>query len=184
MLKNVPSNDGPRKHRSLWLQTKLCEAQERQQRTGILLCLQILEFFVQVVKDGSAGQVPGIFQLVIPAELVEETINELLPLLSDGDIVIDRANSNFKDSRRNRVPGEIAAIQYIDCGTSGGGTGSGAADTQAPAVGAEIAQPACRPYSTPSRQHALPHEQVTEMDSLLPRRIWMDSTAPQVQVIS
>ena len=42
----------------------------------------------------------GIFQLVIPAELVEETLNELLPLLSDGDIIIDHGNSNFKDSRK------------------------------------------------------------------------------------
>ena len=61
-----------------------------------------LENLVQVVHDsgGSAGKCPGIFQLVIPAELVEDTLNELLPLLSDGDIIIDHGNSNFKDSRR------------------------------------------------------------------------------------
>ena len=49
----------------------------------------------------------GIFQLVIPAELVEDTLkNELLPLLGDGDIIIDHGNSNFKDSRRRaeRLP--------------------------------------------------------------------------------
>ena len=58
--------------------------------------------------------------MVIPAELVEDTLNELLPLLSDGDIVIDHGNSNFKDSRRRAERLEKLGIQYLDCGTSGG----------------------------------------------------------------
>ena len=66
------------------------------------------------------GEAPGIFQLVIPAELVEDTINELLPLLGDGDIIIDHGNSNFKDSRRRAEYLAKLGIQYIDCGTSGG----------------------------------------------------------------
>ena len=37
----------------------------------------IWKSLVQVVKEKG----PGIFQLVIPAELVEDTLNELLPLL-------------------------------------------------------------------------------------------------------
>ena len=66
------------------------------------------------------GKAPGIFQLVIPAELVEDTLNELLPLLGDGDIIIDHGNSNFKDSRRRAERLVKMGIQYIDCGTSGG----------------------------------------------------------------
>ena len=62
----------------------------------------------------------GIFQLVIPAELVEDTIDELLPLLGIGDIIIDHGNSNFKDSRRRAERLEKLGIEYIDCGTSGG----------------------------------------------------------------
>ena len=63
----------------------------------------------------------GIFQLVIPAELVEDTIDELLPLLGIGDIIIDHGNSNFKDSRLKRAERlEELGIEYIDCGTSGG----------------------------------------------------------------
>jgi 6-phosphogluconate dehydrogenase len=101
---------------------KACEQYEAGYISG---CVTSLEYLVQAVKsDGkkftSAGEVPGIFQLVIPAELVEETINELLPLLSDGDIVIDHGNSNFKDSRRRALRLEKLGIQYIDCGTSGG----------------------------------------------------------------
>ena len=101
---------------------KACEQYEAGYISG---CVTSLEYLVRAVKsDGkqytSAGEVPGVFQLVIPAELVEETINELLPLLSDGDIVIDHGNSNFKDSRRRALRLEKLGIQYIDCGTSGG----------------------------------------------------------------
>ena len=42
------------------------------------------------------GDRPGIFQLVIPAELVEETIDALLLAgCGQGDIIIDHGNSNF-----------------------------------------------------------------------------------------
>ena len=75
-----------------------------------------LESLVQIVKQRG----PGIFQLVIPAETVEDTLNELLPLLSDGDIIIDHGNSNFKDSRKRAERLAKLGIQYIDCGTSGG----------------------------------------------------------------
>ena len=73
-----------------------------------------LESLVQVVKEKG----PGIFQLVIPAELVEDTLNELLPFLGDGDIIIDHGNSNFKDSRRRAERLAKMGIQYLDCGTS------------------------------------------------------------------
>ena len=59
---------------------KACEQYEAGYVSGVTTSLESL---VQAVKsDGkqytSAGKVPGIFQLVIPAELVEETIDELL----------------------------------------------------------------------------------------------------------
>ena len=83
-----------------------------------------LEGLVQVVKKGDNPHTnpsgPGIFQLVIPAELVEETLNELLQFCSEGDIIIDHGNSNFKDSRRRAERLAKLGIQYLDCGTSGG----------------------------------------------------------------
>ena len=42
----------------------------------------------------------SIFMMVVPAETVEDTLNELLQFCSEGDIIIDHGNSNFKDSRR------------------------------------------------------------------------------------
>ena len=87
------------------------EAYEKGYVSGVATNLESL---VQVVKSNKiAREVPGIFQLVIPAELVEDTLNELLPLLSDGDIVIDHGNSNFKDSRRRAERLAKMGIQYI-----------------------------------------------------------------------
>ena len=97
---------------------KAVEAYEAGYISG---CAASLESLVQVVhQDDIAGKVPGIFQLVIPAELVEDTLDELLPLCMEGDIIIDHGNSNFKDSRRRAERLSKLGIQYLDCGTSGG----------------------------------------------------------------
>ena len=58
--------------------------------------------------------------MVVPAETVEDTLNELLQFCNEGDIVIDHGNSNFKDSRRRAERLAKLGIAYIDCGTSGG----------------------------------------------------------------
>ena len=80
-----------------------------------------IENLVRVVHEGgSAGQVPGIFMMVVPAENVEDTLNELLQFCVEGDIIIDHGNSNFKDSRYRAERLSILGIQFIDCGTSGG----------------------------------------------------------------
>ena len=80
-----------------------------------------LESLVQVVKTTDSGNYqPGIFMMVVPAETVEDTINELLSFCSEGDIIIDHGNSNFKDTRRRAQRLEKLGIQYLDCGTSGG----------------------------------------------------------------
>ena len=95
------------------------EAYEKGYVSGVATTLENL---VQVVHndDGIRGKAPGIFQLVIPAELVEDTLNELLQFCSEGDIIIDHGNSNFKDSRRRAERLAKLGIQYLDCGTSGG----------------------------------------------------------------
>ena len=63
---------------------------------------------------------PAIIMMVVPAETVQKTINELLLHTREGDIIIDHGNSNFKDSRRRAQYLEKLGIQYLDCGTSGG----------------------------------------------------------------
>jgi 6-phosphogluconate dehydrogenase len=93
---------------------KAQEAYENGYVDGVTVDVQTL---VQNVKSGG----PGIFMMVVPAENVEGTINELLQSgCTEGDIIIDHGNSNFKDSRRRALRLEKLGIQYIDCGTSGG----------------------------------------------------------------
>ena len=57
-----------------------------------------IETLVQVV----GGKGPGVYMMVVPAETVEDTLNELLQFCVEGDIIIDHGNSNFKDSRKGQ----------------------------------------------------------------------------------
>ena len=93
---------------------KAQEAYEKGYVNGVAITIENL---VKVVKQKDQ---PGIFQMVVPAETVEETINELLRFCGEGDIIIDHGNSNFKDSRKRAERLAKMGIQYIDCGTSGG----------------------------------------------------------------
>jgi len=89
-----------------------------------------LESLVQIVKTKESygeksGETlrfpqPGIFMMVVPAETVEDTLNDLLRFCREGDIIIDHGNSNFKDSRKRAERLAKLGIAYIDCGTSGG----------------------------------------------------------------
>ena len=97
---------------------KAQEAYEKGFVNGVTTDIENLVKVVRQTKTG--GTQPGIFQMVIPAELVEETINELLRYCGEGDIIIDHGNSNFKDSRKRAERLAKLGIQYIDCGTSGG----------------------------------------------------------------
>ena len=98
------------------------KAQEQFEKGYISGCTTSLEGLVQVIHDhkGVSDKKPGVFMMVVPAELVEDTINELLPFCVEGDIIIDHGNSNFKDSRRRAERLSKLGISYIDCGTSGG----------------------------------------------------------------
>ncbi len=97
------------------------KAQESYENGYVSGIVTNIENLVKVVKQNNKGNIqPGIFQMVVPAETVEDTINELLRFCSEGDIIIDHGNSNFKDSRKRAERLSKLGIQYIDCGTSGG----------------------------------------------------------------
>jgi len=107
---------------------KADEQYEKGYISGYVTSIQSL---VQVIHSGTAiygeksgetviAKSPGIFMMVVPAETVEDTLNELLQFCMEGDIIIDHGNSNFKDSRRRAERLAKLGIQYIDCGTSGG----------------------------------------------------------------
>src|SRR3954466_15025266 len=59
--------------------------------------------------------------IMLPAgEPVEDTIRELLPLLSSGDTLVDGGNSYYRDSKRRALALSQQGLRYIDAGVSGG----------------------------------------------------------------
>ena len=64
---------------------------------------------------------PRVVWIMVPAgAAVEGTIDELLPHLSRGDIIIDGGNSNYKDSICRAARLREKGLEFIDAGTSGG----------------------------------------------------------------
>jgi 6-phosphogluconate dehydrogenase len=63
---------------------------------------------------------PRILWLMVPAASVDATIEQLVPLLDAGDILIDGGNSYYQDDIRRSKELEPRGIRYLDCGTSGG----------------------------------------------------------------
>lgn len=63
---------------------------------------------------------PRIVWVMVPAGVVDETLDALLPLLSAGDTVIDGGNSNYKETMRRGARLAGAGVHYVDSGTSGG----------------------------------------------------------------
>ncbi len=55
---------------------------------------------------------------------VDSVIDSLVPLLDDGDIIIDGGNSNFTDTERRVAELDKRKIQYIGAGISGGEEGA------------------------------------------------------------
>jgi 6-phosphogluconate dehydrogenase len=64
---------------------------------------------------------PCAIWLMVPSgEPTENVINTLATLLSEGDIIIDGGNSNYKDSVRRAAALSMKGIIFLDVGTSGG----------------------------------------------------------------
>ncbi|HMA88855.1 MAG TPA: decarboxylating 6-phosphogluconate dehydrogenase [Burkholderiales bacterium] len=58
---------------------------------------------------------------MLPAgQPTEETLAELAPLLSAGDLVVDGANAFYKDSMRRALELSRAGLRFVDAGVSGG----------------------------------------------------------------
>ena len=65
-------------------------------------------------------EMPRAVWLMVPAAAVDATINDLVPLLSSGDILIDGGNSYYVDDIRRATELTPKGIHYVDVGTSGG----------------------------------------------------------------
>ena len=71
-----------------------------------------------LVKNLSAPR--AIWIMVPQGDPVDQTIAKLLPMLSDGDTLIDGGNSNYRDSQKRHAALKPQGFNFIDAGTSGG----------------------------------------------------------------
>jgi 6-phosphogluconate dehydrogenase len=63
---------------------------------------------------------PKAIWLMLPAGIVDQTLDTIVPLLAAGDIVIDGGNSYYLDDITRAKALQQKGIHYIDAGTSGG----------------------------------------------------------------
>ncbi|WP_430786493.1 phosphogluconate dehydrogenase (NAD(+)-dependent, decarboxylating) [Virgibacillus flavescens] len=84
--------------------------------------LSVKDSIEELIKELPAPR--KIWMMVPAGEITESVINEITPLLTKGDMIIDGGNSNYKDTVRR---GELLlekGIYFFDCGTSGGTDGA------------------------------------------------------------
>src|SRR6476620_8258322 len=78
-----------------------------------------MEEFVAALKK------PRIAMMMVKAGApVDAVINQLVPLLEQGDVIIDGGNSLFTDTQRRCKDLERKGIHFVGCGVSGGEEGA------------------------------------------------------------
>jgi len=78
-----------------------------------------LNGFVKALKT------PRVIMLLVPAgKIVDEVIQELTPLLSENDVLMDCGNSHFTDTNRRIEQLEKSTIHFMGIGISGGESGA------------------------------------------------------------
>ncbi len=69
----------------------------------------------------AALPLPRVVWVMVPAGgPTEETIGNLVPLLDEGDVVVDGGNSRWTDDMRHAADLGARKIGFVDCGVSGG----------------------------------------------------------------
>jgi 6-phosphogluconate dehydrogenase len=69
-------------------------------------------------------ETPRVIWIMVPHAVVDTVIQEIKPLLSKGDIVIEAGNSHYKESIRRYNELKEVGISFMDVGTSGGMEGA------------------------------------------------------------
>ncbi|OCA85763.1 6-phosphogluconate dehydrogenase (decarboxylating) [Bacillus sp. FJAT-27225] len=67
---------------------------------------------------------PRVIWIMVPHSVVDSVLDQLVPLLEEGDIVIDAGNSFYKESIRRHRELKEKGIFFMDAGTSGGMEGA------------------------------------------------------------
>jgi len=92
--------------------------QERTAARELRAAAAIKDFIGQLARPRS------VILLVPAGALVDAVIDELLPLLEAGDLIVDSGNSRFADTDRRLRRVETQGLHYIGMGISGGASGA------------------------------------------------------------
>jgi 6-phosphogluconate dehydrogenase len=85
----------------------------------------------ELVKEGASGTTdlddfiaglskPRAIWIMVPAAVVDQSVDDLSERLEAGDIIIDGGNSYYKDDIARATRLQPAGLHYLDVGTSGG----------------------------------------------------------------
>jgi 6-phosphogluconate dehydrogenase len=86
---------------------------------GNLIGAESLEDFVAAIEQPRA-----VIVMVKAGEPTDAVIDELVPLLDEGDIVVDAGNAHFADTRRREKALSDKGIHFVGMGVSGGEEGA------------------------------------------------------------
>ncbi|MBS1503082.1 MAG: NADP-dependent phosphogluconate dehydrogenase, partial [Bacteroidetes bacterium] len=92
---------------------------EKEDQNGNLKGFSEVEPFI-----ASLNKPRAVMMLVPAGKIVDDVIAELLPLLDQGDILIDGGNSHFTDTNRRVAELEAKGFHFFGMGVSGGEEGA------------------------------------------------------------
>ena len=84
-----------------------------------------IEGYTDIARFVESVAVPRkIMMMVRAGSAVDELMEQLFPLLSPGDILIDGGNSNYEDTNRRVALAEARGFRFVGAGVSGGEEGA------------------------------------------------------------
>jgi 6-phosphogluconate dehydrogenase len=121
MGRNLVLNIADHGHSVSGYDKDLSKVQKLQKETGsrAINAAQSLDEFV------SSLCTPRVVMMLVPAgQVVDNVIHELIPLLENGDLIIDAGNSHFKDTDLRAKSLAEKGILFMGVGVSGGEEGA------------------------------------------------------------
>lgn len=101
------------------------EEQVAYQRTQDYPELKTAQPFESLAPFTAALESPRKILIMLPAGIIiDQVLNELIPLLSEGDVLIDGGNSHYKDTQKRAALFANKKIHFLGMGVSGGEIGA------------------------------------------------------------